>query len=756
MRKTSILAAFVAVCGVASANTDTLTLVRNLDEVVVNAPVAQVTNNHVQLSNEQLNRSNTGQNLPYLLSSMPALIATSDDGLGVGYTYFRIRGTDHTRINMTVNDVPLNDSESQTVFWVNMTDMASSMSSVKVQRGVGSSTNGSAAFGGSINMEIGYWESSNGSPKTGSGDSVSSYTLSFNGGMYNTFREMVGAHVVLPGKWRANARFSKVNSDGFLYRAGSDLYSYYGDLGWYSNETQVVARLFGGKEKTGMGWDGVDYNTAYGIDGADRRYNPAGEYTVVGSDGNDSTVYYDNQTDNYAQQHAQLTVDHRITSQWSISATAHYTHGAGYYEQYKRKKLSYWGLPYSHKSYGLYQKHLDNHFAGGVMSAKYISEGVDIQIGGAGNYYMGEHFGRLNYLEDSLVVPVNYEYYRNEARKTDANVYGKVNWRVLHRGQESLSLYADLQYRYVRYVRSGVNDEDMTDLPLDVDFHFFNPKAGLTYRNGGHLLAGSFAVANREPSRNNYKENVVFDSSTGEYTGLPEAERLYDYELGYSYSAERFALGANLYFMDYDNQLVLTGEYNDVGAYKTKNVKDSYRMGAELTAGVKITEWLRWDANCVLSRNKILNYKQMVDLYDNQNDWNWVGQDSVVGTTTIAFSPSVTASSLFTIDVAGVKAILQTQVVGKQYLDNTEDDNAMLRAYSTSDLRMEYQLPMEKWCKKVGVPEVKIMCQVNNLFYAKYASNGGAEASRFADGSRCCWYYAQAGINVHGGFSIHF
>lgn len=756
MRKTSILAAFVAVCGVASANTDTLTLVRNLDEVVVNAPVAQVTNNHVQLSNEQLNRSNTGQNLPYLLSSTPALIATSDDGLGVGYTYFRIRGTNHTRINMTVNDVPLNDSESQTVFWVNMTDMASSMSSVKVQRGVGSSTNGSAAFGGSINMEVGYRESSNGSPKTGSGDSVSSYSLSFNGGMYNTFREMVGAHVVLPGKWRANARFSKVNSDGFLYRAGSDLYSYYSDLGWYSNETQVVARLFGGKEKTGMGWDGVDYNTAYGIDGADRRYNPAGEYTVVGSDGNDSTVYYDNQTDNYGQQHAQLTVDHRITSQWSISATAHYTHGTGYYEQYKRKKLSYWGLPYSHKSYGLYQKHLDNHFAGGVMSAKYISEGVDIQIGGAGNYYMGEHFGRLNYLEDSLVVPVNYEYYRNEARKTDANVYGKVNWRVLHRGQESLSLYADLQYRYVRYVRSGVNDEDMTDLPLDVDFHFFNPKAGLTYRNGGHLLAGSFAVANREPSRNNYKENVVFDSSTGEYTGLPEAERLFDYELGYSYSAERFALGANLYFMDYDNQLVLTGEYNDVGAYKTKNVKDSYRMGAELTAGVKITEWLRWDANCVLSRNKILNYKQMVDLYDNQNDWNWVGQDSVAGTTTIAFSPSVTASSLFTIDVVRVKAILQTQVVGKQYLDNTEDENAMLRAYSTSDLRVEYQLPMEKWCKKLGVPEVKVMCQVNNLFDAKYASNGGAEASRFADGSRCCWYYAQAGINVHGGFSIHF
>ena len=751
MKKTIILAAALAASGVALANTDTVTLVRNLDEVVVNAPVAQVTNNHVQLSNEQLNQSNTGQNLPYLLSSTPALIATSDDGLGIGYTYFRIRGTDHTRINMTVNDVPLNDSESQTVFWVNMTDMASSMSAVKVQRGVGSSTNGSASFGGSINMETGnrYQELSDEEDK-------SSYTLSFNGGMYNTFREMADAHVTLPGKWQANARFSKVNSDGFLYRAGSDLYSYYGDLGWYGHKTQIVARIFGGKEKTGMGWDGVDYNTAYGIDGTDRRYNPAGEYTVVGSDGKDSTVYYNNQTDNYAQQHTQVSINHKISKQWSISATAHYTHGAGYYEQYKRKKLSYWGLPYSHKSYGLYQKHLDNHFIGGVISTKYISEAIDLQIGGAGNYYMGEHFGLLNYIEDSLVLPVNYEYYRNNAKKTDANIYGKVNWRILNRGKENLSLYADLQYRYVRYIRNGINDEDMTDLPLDIDFHFFNPKTGLTYRNGGHLLAGSFAVANREPSRNNYKENVIFDSSTGEYTGLPKAERLYDYELGYSYSSKRFAAGANLYFMDYDNQLVLTGEYNDVGAYKTKNVKDSYRMGAELTAGVKITDWLRWDGNCVISRNKILNYRQLIDLYDNQDEWNWIGQDSIIGTTTIAFSPSVTASSLFTVEIAGVKATLQTLVVGKQYLDNTEDQHAMLRAYSTSDLRVEYQLPMQKWCQKEGVPEIRVMCQANNLFNAKYASNGGAEASRFMDGSRCCWYYAQAGINVHGGLEVRF
>ncbi len=741
---TILLSAALAASVVAHAQSDTILLTRQLDEVTVNAPVAQVTNNHTALTNEQLNQSNAGQNLPFLLASTPALVATSDDGLGIGYTYFRIRGTDHTRINMTLNDVPLNDSESQTVFWVNMTDMASSMSSLNVQRGVGTSTNGSASFGASINMSTSETNSLPSREGTGVG-------LSFNGGMYNTFREMINAHIVLPNHWRANARFSKVNSDGFLYRTTSDLYSYYGDLGWYGAKTEVVGRFFGGSEKTGMGWDGVDYNTAYGINGADRRYNPAGEYTTIAADGSDSTAYYPNQTDNYAQQHAQLSINHRFTPQWSLSATAHYTHGAGYYEQYKRKKLSYWGLPYSHKAYGMYRKQLDNHFFGGVVAAKYISEPVDVQFGGAANYYMGDHFGTLHYLEDSLILPINYEYYRNDARKTDANIYAKAKYRLITSSPHRLTLYADLQYRYVRYERNGMNDEDMTDLPLEVDFHFFNPKAGLTYQNRGHLLSASFAIANREPSRNNYKENVVYDASTGEYTGLPHAERLYDYELGYTYSHPRFAVGANLYFMDYDNQLVLTGEYNDVGAYKTKNVKDSYRMGAELTAGVKITNWLRWDGNLVASRNKILNYHQYIDLYDDQDNWNWVGQDSVVGTTTIAFSPTLTASSLFTFDVAGFTATVQTNVVSKQYLDNTQDENAMLRAYSTTNLNLQYQLPIKK-----SFPTIRLMCQINNIFNAKYANNGGAEASRFTDGSRCCWYYAQAGINVHAGFVIEF
>ena len=740
----------------AQTNEDTILIKgRDIGEIEVCAQrVQQTTLSHQVTKSEALNHDNTGQNLPYLLSTTPGLQVTSDDGLGVGYTYFRVRGTDHTRINMTVNDVPLNDSESQTVFWVNMTDMSSSLSQIDVQRGVGTSTNGSASFGASLNMS------------TGDLDTTSHLTLAFNGGMYNTFREMLNAHIALPNHWMVNARFSKVNSDGFLYRTKSDLYSYYGDLGWYGRKTQVVARLFGGNEKTGMGWEGVSYDVAYGINGADRRYNPAGEYTVTGSDGQDSTVYYPNQTDNYAQQHAQLAITHRFTPQWSLNATLHYTHGSGYYEQYKKKKYSYWGLDTtmvadpSKKSYGLYQKWLENHFFGAVLSAKYISESVDAQFGAAANDYMGQHWGLLDFLAKPTIVPppVHYEYYRNSGNKIDANAYAKANWRVIHRAQEQLALYADLQYRFIRYSIAGINDETMTELPLSQDFHFFNPKAGLTYRNRGHMLTASFAMANREPSRSNYTENLLYDASTRTYNGtMPKAETLYDYELGYSYTHARFNIGVNLYFMDYDNQLVLTGEYNDVGKYLTTNVKDSYRMGAEFAVAVKITDWFRWEGNMVLSRNKIQNYKQYIDLYDNANDWNWVGQDSVVGDVTIAFSPTITAMSLFTFDYKGFVGTIQTNVTGRQYLDNTEDLAAMLKAYTTTNVNLQYSLPMKQWLAgRRGVPEIKLLCQLNNIFNAKFASNGGAEASRFADGSRCAWYYAQAGINVHAGFVVQW
>ena len=740
---------------------------RQLEDIEVSvARVQQTTLSTAVVKNEALNRDNTGQNLPYLLTTTPGLQVTSDDGLGVGYTYFRVRGTDHTRINMTVNEVPLNDAESQTVFWVNMTDMSSSVSQIDVQRGVGTSTSGSA-FGASLNMQ------------TNMLDSVSRLTLAFNGGMYNTFREMIHAHASISNRWMMNARFTKVNSDGFLYRTGSDLYSYYGDIGWYGKKTQVILRAFGGAESTGMGWEGVSYDVAYGLNGADRRYNPAGEYTVPAADGSDSTVYYPNQTDNYSQQHGQLTVNHRFTSQWSLTATFHYTHGSGYYEQYKKKKYSYWGLTDpawvsnpDNKSYGMYQKWLNNHYAGFMISGKYVSEPVDAQIGVAGSNYVGHHWGVLDYLAKPTLqaLPVHYEYYRNHANKIDVNTFAKANWRVINRNQEKLAIYGDFQYRYVRYSRNGINDENLEDLPLTVNYHFFNPKAGLTYQNHGHTLSASFAIANRDPSRNNYKENVTYDAATQTWSNLPKAETLYDYELGYAYAHTHFNIGANFYFMDYDNQLVLTGEYNDIGVMKTVNMKDSYRMGVELTAGVKITDWFRWEGNMVVSRNKIQHYKQYIDLYDDQDNWNWVGQDSIEGEVTIAFSPTITAMSLFTFDYAGFIGTIQTNVISRQYLDNTMDKNAMLKAYTTTNVHLQYNIPLKTLLghrysstgersgvsDRRGIPELRLLCQINNIFNAKYASNGGADASRFADGSRCAWYYAQAGINVHAGFVVQW
>ncbi len=728
--------------GSASAN-DTLIITNSVDEINVVARLQQPTDNHTTVSGTSLNQTNTGQNLPYLLQQTPSLVVTSDDGLGVGYTYFRVRGTDHTRINMTVNDVPLNDSESQTVFWVNMTDMASSLSSLDVQRGVGTSTNGSSAFGASINMKT----------EEGQRTKDTGVQIAFNGGMYNTFREMISAKVALPNNFYVTGRFSKVNSDGYLERAASDLYSYFGAVGYNTPKTKVDLTVFGGKEKTYMAWDGIDKETLE----RNPRYNPAGAYT----DDNGNVAYYDNQTDNYQQQHAQLHLTQQLLCRETqyvasllLGATLHYTHGQGYYEQYRvGKSFTSFGLPDYIAEDGsiidetdfVRQKHLNNHFYGGVFSLRYISEPIDVQVGGAANNYNGQHYGNLIYCRiPEYDLPDDYEFYRNQGDKLDANIYAKANWRIIHKAQEQLTLYGDLQYRYVNYQINGINDEDLQPIPIHETFHFFNPKAGLTYQNHGHQTYFNFAIANREPSRKNYTEAGPND--------IPQSERLYDYELGYTYSHPRFTIGANLYFMDYDNQLVLTGKYSDTGAYLTRNVKDSYRTGIELTAGVQICKVLRWDGNITLSRNRILNYTDWLDLYD--TDWNWIDQQEVhFGDVDIAFSPSITATSVFTLEYASLTTSLQTNVVGKQYLDNTMSEEAQLPAYSTTHLNMQYLLPLpDRW------PTIALRCQINNMFDAHYASNGGNWMCQFTDGTRYStpWYYAQAGINIHGGFVVTF
>lgn len=748
MQKKLVLAATLMVFGWVNAQTaanDSIELSRDLEEIVVSSTRmgGKTSQTAETFTADKLEERNIGVNLPYLLSGTPSLIVTSDDGLGVGYTYFRIRGTDQNRINMTINGVPLNDSESQTVFWVNMTDLAASMNSVNVQRGVGSSTNGASAFGASVNMQT---------AKTTKNPYAQ---IDFNGGMYNTFRESVkfGTGLMKNG-FSFDARFSKVNSDGYVERAFSDLYSYYASGAWYGMNTMVKLMAFGGGEKTYMAWDGIDSTTLAN----NRRYNPAGHY--IDDNGNDA--FYDNQTDNYRQNHFQLHASHIFNARWNLNAALHYTYGNGYYEQYKEnRKFAEYGLPNFIDSLGncikksdiVRRKNLKNHFYGGVLAVNYTHRKVNASLGGAVNNYQGDHFGNVIWVRTyNQSIPQDFEYYRSQGNKFEANVYLKADWQII----KGLNLFGDLQYRYINYQIEGINDENLEEIPVHEQFHFFNPKAGISYTNSGHTAYFNFAIANREPNRQNYTEAGPND--------LPLSERLYDYELGYTYTHRLFFIGANLYFMDYDNQLVLTGQYSDTGAYLTKNVKDSYRTGIELTFGVQPCSWFSWDGNITLSRNKIKNYSDWVDDWD--ADWN---QPEVVanngqvlvnyGTTDISFSPNITAGCNFQFDIKGFNAQLQTNYVGEQFLDNTMNAAAKLDDYCVTNLRLAYTIPIKKVIKNLTVN-----VQMNNLFNTLYVSNGGTYsyfegASGDFSPSRqkyMPWYYAQAGFNIHAGFSITF
>ena len=703
----------------AQENVDTLsTSDFNLQEVVVSAPVKQATVSREEVKYEALNRTNTGQNLPVLLSATPSLVTTSDDGLGVGYTYFRVRGSDHTRVNMTINEVPLNDAESQTVFWVNMTDISSSITKLDVQRGIGTSANGGSSFGASINIST--IDNSQFTMHNSQCPQVHG-ELSFNGGMYNTFREMAkmdaywGDRNSKKGAWHVGGRFSKVNSDGYIDRAFSDLFSYQAQAGWQNSKTTVNLLSFGGKEKTYLAWNGLTREEI----AVNRRQNTAGAFT----DSNGNTQYYRNETDNYQQHHLHLNATHRFNTHWSLNATGHYTFGTGYWETFDT-----WNL------LGIVQKGLRNHFYGGILSMKYIHEKVDVQAGIALNNYNGVSYGNIDQQYGSNFT----EFYTGYGDKTDGNVYAKANWRVLHRGQEKLSLYGDLQYRLVHHRIYGDNDNSTTPgnrvkINEDHTWHFFNPKAGLTYDNGGHRLSATFALANREPARANF-----INRQDGE--PQPKPEKLFDYELGYQYTSRGVTksgytmpwhIGLNLYFMDYKDQLVLTGEINSIAIFLTKNVAKSYRTGAELQFGVDWTKWFSWSGTLTWSRNK----------WQDGNTWR-----------TISFSPDWIAGNIFSFHAAGFNADLQTTVISKQFLANNEDANAMLKAYTVTNLNMQYLLPLERF---KHCPNITLKCQINNLFNALYESNGYVYHDAWS-GSDIAYYMPQAGINVHAGFVVQW
>ncbi len=634
------------------------------------------------LSNEEIEDRNLGQDIPVLMNYMPNVVTTTDAGNGIGYTGIRVRGSDATRVNVTINGIPYNDAESQGTFWVNLGDFASSVENLQLQRGVGTSTNGAGAFGASLNI------------LTDSYKEKAQAEVSNSVGSYNTFKHTVKFSTgLINDHFSFGGRASKIRSDGYIDRASTDLKSYFLQGAYVDENTLIKAITFGGNERTYQAWYGIDKETLEN----DRTFNPAGIYTD--EDGN--TKFYEDQTDNYAQDHYQLLWNQDYNSNWSSNIALHYTYGRGYYEEYEEDaELVEFGLsPFTSDGEEVTSsdlvgtKWLDNHFYGTVFSLNYENTNWDVTLGGGWNKYEGDHFGEVIYTRFARNNDPYEPYYFNQADKTDFNIYAKANFKIT----EKLSGYADLQLRTVNYETDGLLD-DQTRFLNDDNFSFFNPKAGLTYElNPSDQFYLSYARAHREPSRNDYEN------------GDPEPEELNDFELGWRHAARNFQMNANLYYMDYQNQLVLTGGIDDVGAFIRQNSGNSYRLGLELDATVRLLEKLSIHSNLSVSRNKNVDFVSTFN-----------GELVEYGDTDISFSPEVVAGGFINYEpVNGLELKLLSKYVGEQFMSNVEAENSRLDSYFVSDFNVQYS-----WNKPWVFREIVLTGLVNNIFNEKYVSNG--------------------------------
>ena len=692
------------------------------------------------IGKEELQKQNLGQDLPYLLSMTPSAISTSDAGAGIGYTSIRVRGTDGTRINVTANGIPINDAESHTVFWVNLPDFASSVKDMQIQRGAGTSTNGAGAFGASINMQT--------------GELVAEPSVSFNGsyGSFNTHKETIKLGTgLIDEHWSFDARLSNIATDGYIDRASVGLNSYYLQGAYYGDHTSIKLISFAGKEQTYHAWN---YASKEEMEQYGRRYNSCG-YMYTDDEG--QMHFYDDQTDNYVQKNYQLLFNHQFSSAWNLNLGLHYTKGDGYYQEYKdERSLVEYGLnPFMLDGEEIAwsdlvrKKAMVNGFGGGIFSLSYKNERLNAALGGGMNRYEGDHFGQVLWVKNYIgTLSPDHEYYRNKGTKNDGNIYLKADYQLT----DGLNMYADMQYRHIKYQIEGTNDkwnfvtdDGLQRLNIDETFNFLNPKVGLTWQiDRNNRLFGSFSVAHKEPTRNNYTD--------GKFYERPKQERLLDYELGYTYTNHWLNLGANLYYMDYKDQLVLTGELNEIGEPLAANMPDSYRMGVELMAGVRTGFGLSWDINATWSRNRIQNFTET--LYENE-DASGAKWEIHHGDTPIAFSPDFVLNNRLSYQVKKFEVSLQSQYVSKQYMSNAHQEDHVLDAYFVSNLNLAYSF------KLPFVKSATIGLTIYNLFNEEYENNGYAGSGFYMDNGEkvrynYAGYAAQAGTNVLGHLSLSF
>ena len=685
------------------------------------------------VSKKDIASRNLGQDIPILLNYLPAVVTTSDAGAGIGYTGIRVRGSDATRVNVTLNGIPYNDAESQGTFWVNLPDFASSVEQIQLQRGVGTSTNGSAAFGASLNVETSGIQQN-------AFSSLSSSLGSFNT-FKNTFQFSTG---ILNDHFSFSGRLSKINSNGYIDRAASNLDAYFFQAAFQDENTLIKALIFGGHEITYQSWYGVDAETLV----SNRTYNPAGE--IYDNNGN-LTGFYDNQVDDYTQDHYQFHWDEKINAFWSSSLGLNYTYGRGFYEEYNdvwyNENISFGGdtsfdylqiQPFTigettvESTENISQKWLDNDYYVLTLGLNYQTAETTINFGGLYSRYIGDHFGNLLWGQTIGASAPNHRFYENQGVKTEGSFFAKAT----HQLSSKLTGFLDLQIRGIDYkVEGTISGPDNFD--VDDQFTFFNPKAGLTYTlSQKQNIYFSYAKAQREPNRTDYEN------------GSPKPEKLNDFELGWRINNEKVRFQTNLYWMEYQDQLVLTGAIDEVGAPIRQNVGKSRRVGLEVDATIQLADqWL-------LKPNLALSSNQNLDFYFKRD-----GVLQSLGKTQLAYSPGVVAgNALVFAPSTRFQVGLLSKYVGKQYMGNIDSENSTLRSYFVSDINFVFTWQPNRWIK-----EIQWLTTVNNIFNFKYESNGyfytyddDWSTSGQITTIEGAGYYPQAGIHFLSGVTLTF